>query len=158
MKKTRQRSELVRLVIRIYDELLVKKFKHQTFWILSAFIPTFLIARLTVNFAPGVFLQVKGNHVHHFAYGFILLAISGYIAIVRPLKSIWIAILFGIGLALSVDEAGMWLHLTNYYYNDTSEDAIILVSAILINIVYLRAFWIGLTREIFKLLKLKKQK
>lgn len=107
-----------------------------------------------VRWDPQFFLQVGGNHVHHFAYGFILLAISGYLAIVRPKRSPpWNAALFGVGLALSVDEAGMWLHLTNQYYNETSENAVVLVAALLINLVYFREFWIKLPRAIFNELK-----
>ena len=60
------------------------------------------------------------------------------------------AIMFGAGLALAVDETGMWLHLTNRYYNDTSEDAIVLVTALLISGVYFRDFWAKLVRAIVK--------
>ena len=131
----------------IYQEAIVSKYKHQSFWILYAFIPTFVAARLLVRFYPSLFLQVGQNHIHHFTYGIVLLAVSGYLAIIQTGKvPTWVAIMFGVGLALAIDETGMWLHLTNYYYNDTSEDAIVLVTALLIGIVYFRDFWILLVR------------
>ena len=143
------RPRLYKIVIAIYDDVLVKKYKDQHFWILSAFISTFLIARLMVQFLPQTFLQVHNQHVHHFTYGFVLLAISGYLAIVRKSKSpAWLAVMFGIGLALAVDETGMWLHLTDQYYNDTSENSLILAIAFLINVVYFRQFWLRLIKEV----------
>lgn len=144
-----ERSELYRIISGIYRELLVNKYKDQHFWILSAFIPTFIIARLLVKTDPRIFLSIGGNHVHHFAYGFVILAVAGYLAIVRKRRSPpWLAIMFGVGLALSVDEAGMWLHLTNQYYNETSENAVILVTALLVSVVYLKDFWIRLAKDV----------
>lgn len=150
----KEKSKLVRLVTSVYDDLLVNKYKDQHFWVLSAFIPIFLLARLWVHLFPETFVQVNGQHIHHFAYGFILLALAGYLAIVRTRRSPpWLAFMFGVGLALSIDEAGMWLHLTNYYYNETSENIIILTIAVLINLVYFRKFWIGLIKVMLRWLK-----
>lgn len=143
-----------KLIVAIYREMIVEKYKQQSFWVLGAFIPTFAVARLIVRFFPETFVQVNGTHVHHFTYGIIILAVSGYLAIIRNGRApFWLAIMYGIGLALAVDETGMWLHLTNQYYNDTSMDAVILVSAILINTVYFGSFWLRLTRLIFRQFK-----
>lgn len=149
MAKIKQEtSRLAHIIKSVYDDVLVSKYKDQHFWILTAFIPTFAIARLWVRYLPETFVQVNGQHIHHFAYGFVLLAVSGYLAITRPKRATpFLAIIFGIGLGLAIDEAGMWLHLTNYYYNETSENIIIITTAVLINLVYLRQFWIRLTRE-----------
>lgn len=145
---------LYNLLLSIYDDVLVKKYKDQHFWILSAFLPTFIIARLLVRYDPHIFLQAHGQHVHHFTYGFLLLAIAGYLGIVRKNKApIWLAIMFGIGLALAVDETGMWLHLTNYYYNDVSENALVISSVFLINVVYFRELWIRLLRDLTRFIK-----
>lgn len=142
------------IVTRVYNDLIVKKYRDQSFWILSAFIPTFIGARLLVRLDPRIFFTVNGSHVHHFTYGFLILAIAGFIAIVRPGKPpAWLAALYGVGLALAVDEAGMWLHLTNFYYNETSENALVIVLALLINLVYFRAFWLGLVREALNAVK-----
>ncbi len=148
------RPKLYKIVAAIYDDVLVKKYKDQHFWILGAFIPTFLVARLLVHYSPRIFLQVHGQHVHHFTYGIALLAISGYLAIVRKTKSpAWLAAVFGVGLALAVDETGMWLHLTDRYYNDTSENSLILAIAFLINVVYFREFWVRLFKDVARWVK-----
>ncbi len=147
-------KSLISIIKVIYNDLLVKKYKDQHFWILFTFIPTFVIARLMVRLDPNIFLQAHGQHVHHFTYGFLILAVTGYLSIVRKDKPpIWLAMLFGIGLALAVDETGMWLHLTDHYYNETSENALIITSAFLVSVVYFRQFWLALVREIVKLLK-----
>ena len=145
------RNPLIRAIKNIYDDLLVDKYKDQNFWILTAFIPTFIIARYIVKYFPGTYLNIGGLHVHHFTYGFVILAVSGYLAIIRPKRSPpWLAFLFGVGLALAIDEAGMWLRLTNYYYNETSENTIIVTLAVLINVVYFREFWTKVAKAIFK--------
>ncbi len=148
------RPKLYKIFATVYNDVLVKKYKDQHFWILGAFIPTFLAARLLAHYFPHLFLQTHGQHVHHFTYGIVLLAVSGYLAIVKKNKSpAWLAIVFGIGLALAVDETGMWLHLTNQYYNETSENSLILAIAFLINIVYFRHFWMGLIKGISNWIK-----
>ncbi len=143
------RPRLFKIIAAIYNDVLVNKYKDQHFWILGTFIPTFLVSRLLVHSSPRIFLQVHNQHVHHFTYGIVILAVSGYLAIVRKGKSpAWLAAVFGVGLALAVDETGMWLHLTDRYYNDTSENALILVIAFLINVVYFREFWARVVKGI----------
>jgi hypothetical protein len=143
---------MTNLVKALYRELVVEQEKRQTFWILTAFIITFAVARLVVRLVPNIALNVSGTHIHHFTYGFILLALSGYIAIVTPSKSpSWVTVLYGVGLALAVDEAGMWLRLTNHYYNEASYDAIILIAAVLINAVYFRTLWIAIFKLTLKI-------
>ncbi|HET9721761.1 MAG TPA: hypothetical protein VFP32_01900 [Candidatus Saccharimonadales bacterium] len=154
MQVHKQVPAYLRLLRTIYQDVLVKKYKHQNFWMLSTFIPTFIVARMVVHLFPSLFFQFGGEHVHHFTYGFIILAICGYLAITRPSKSPpWLAALFGIGLALSVDEAGMWLHLTDVYYNDTSEDVVIVTGAVLINLVYFKEFWVSIIRNTLRLFR-----
>jgi len=145
----RHPSKLARIIGTVYRELLVDRYKDQNFWILSAFIPTFIIARLIVRFDPSLFVPIKGDHIHHFAYGFVILAVSGYLAVVRHRRSPpWLAFMFGVGLALALDEAGMWWHLTNHYYDENSENVVIVTAAMLIKLVYFRHFWIRLIKEI----------
>lgn len=144
-----KRSNLRDVLNNLYRDLLVRKSRSQAFWILGAFIVTFAVARTVVHLFPSLFLQVGGTHIHHFTYGFVLLAVTGFIAITRdgPSPRI-IALIYGIGLGLAVDEAGMWLQLSDHYYNRESYDAIILVSAVLINITYFSEYWLALVLAI----------
>ncbi|HKU18536.1 MAG TPA: hypothetical protein VJP80_04645 [Candidatus Saccharimonadales bacterium] len=120
-----------------YRGLIANRHRQIPFWVLVGFLPTFLAARLIVDNAPGVFLQVNGTHVHHFTYGIIMLAITGFVSLVWPWRSrAVLAVAYGIGLALAFDEFGMWLHLTNNYNIDQSEDAMVAILAVLVFLVY----------------------
>lgn len=91
--------------------------------ILLSFLFTFLISRLTVYLgnslglpSPNVF---NGLHVHHLVPGIFLILISGYIGLSywKNQKLRWLmAVLFGIGAALTVDEFALWLYLSDVYW------------------------------------------
>jgi uncharacterized membrane protein YadS len=112
-------------------------------WVLAAFLPTFAIARFLVYNFPGLFLNLSGTHVHHFTYGIILLAVSGILALNETEQKTrnTIAVLYGMGLALAFDEFGMWLHLSDAYWVRQSYDAVVIVAAILVSIIYFSYFW-----------------
>ncbi len=119
-----------------FRELIMNRRKQIPFWVLAGFLPTFLIARLLVARFPGLFLHIRGTHVHHFIYGFFVLAIIGFISILSERGRRIQAFVYGVGLALAFDEFGMWMHLTNNYNIDTSEDALAWIFAFLIFLVY----------------------
>ena len=78
-----------------------------------AFLLTFITSRVINHTWPQLFLTVSGIHVHHFAYGFLVLAASGYLALVfdDSRAKYLISLLHGFGLGLAFDEFGMWLRL-----------------------------------------------
>lgn len=101
---------------RIKDRLVHRKpglYTAVLFPIATSFLLTFISARLINNLWPDLFLVYSGVHIHHFAYGFFVLAASGYLALIfnGPRASFWIALLHGMGLGLALDEMAMWLHL-----------------------------------------------
>ncbi len=107
--------------------------------LLVAFVLTFIAARLLVYLImtraiPDLYLHVKGTHVHHLNYGiFLLVFVGAYLLLVRPpeerLKLP--AILYGIGLALTFDEFGMWLHLGGPYWQRASFDAVVVIAGVI---------------------------
>jgi hypothetical protein len=107
--------------------------------ILVAFLFTFMAARVLVFLIvsrriPDVYLNLGGTHVHHLNYGiFLLSAVGAYLLLERPgsrgLR--WAAVLYGIGLALTFDEFGLWLHLGGSYWQRASFDAIVVVAGLL---------------------------
>jgi hypothetical protein len=128
-----------------YRELVGNRTRQVPFWILIGFLPTFLAARLLVAEWPGLFLDVRGVHVHHFTYGVIVLAAVGFISLVSPKRAQqWLAVIYGIGLALAFDEFGMWLRLTNNYNLDQSEDVMVGILCFLVAAVYLTAIVRGM--------------
>jgi hypothetical protein len=107
--------------------------------VLVAFIFTFITARVLVFLImsrriPDLFLHVGGTHIHHLNYGIFLLgAVAGYLILGRPSVRALpaAAIIYGIGLALTFDEFGMWVHLGGGYWQRASFDAIAIIAAAL---------------------------
>jgi hypothetical protein len=97
-----------------------------------AFLLTFVATRLLVfgimaRWLPDLFWHFGGTHVHHLNYGIFLLAGIGaflLVAPVSPASRLNVAWLYGIGLALTFDEFGMWLHLGGGYWQRASFDAV----------------------------------
>ena len=85
------------------------------FPIAAAFLITFIGARIISHIYPDMYIPGFGIHVHHFAYGFFILAGAGYLALTfsSPRAKYLIALLHGLGLGLAFDEYGLWLHLTD---------------------------------------------
>lgn len=119
--------------------------------ILAPFLLTFIAARVVVFLIvsrriPDLYLHLGGTHVHHLNYGiFLLSAVGGYLLLARPDEQAIgrAAMLYGIGLALTFDEFGMWLHLGGGYWQRASFDAVVVIAALLTLIVIaprLRAF------------------
>jgi hypothetical protein len=108
--------------------------------VLATFVVTFILSRVMVllimtHHAPSIlFLHVKGTHVHHLNYGIFALSFVGaFLLLRRPLgKDLSAAaVLYGIGLGLTFDEFGMWLHLGGPYWQRASFDAVIVITALL---------------------------
>jgi len=131
--------------------------------IISSFLTTFVLARLTVylvlnHLIPNLFLIIRGVHVHHFTYGVFILAIAGlYLLLKRPeahFRSFkFLTIAYGVGLGLTFDEFGMWLRLEDNYWTRQSYDAIIIVALVLLNIIYYKWVIRGV-KELIRLVRL----
>ncbi len=103
------------------------------------FVLGFILARGTVivtslGWVPDLHVQVGDTHVHHLNFGILLLAATGgYLLFARPagrsLRSA--AVLYGVGLALTFDEFGMWLHLEDVYWQRASFDAVVVIAGLL---------------------------
>ncbi len=106
--------------------------------VLISFLVTFGITRAITHLQKvGLWPNQHGAlHIHHLVPGIFLLLISGYLGI-----SFWskgkirliVAILFGIGAALTIDEFALWLYLQDVYWEKQgrdSVDAIIIVATI----------------------------
>ena len=92
---------------------------------------------------PNLFLFLRGTHVHHLNYGIFLLAgVGGYLLFRRPEgpAADRAALAYGLAMALTFDEFGMWLHLGGSYWQRASVDAVIVVAALLALIAYIPSF------------------
>jgi hypothetical protein len=123
---------------------------------LFAFILTFIAARIMVLLimarrVPNLYFFLHGTHVHHLNYGIFLLAgVGAYLLLRLPTgRSLrGGALAYGIALALTFDEFGMWLHLGGSYWQRASVDAIIVVAAILALLGYASAIRSFQTRHL----------
>ncbi|NMH90411.1 hypothetical protein HF519_02170 [Pseudonocardia bannensis] len=92
---------------------------------LGAYLVTFLVTRLITSMirdgrGPFRDTTLGGVHVHHQVYGIFLLLGAGTAELTYRPGSPWvqvIAVLFGIGAALTLDEFALWLHLDDVYWS-----------------------------------------
>jgi hypothetical protein len=109
--------------------------RHVARQVLVAFLITFTFLRIVIfqimnHKLPDMFVYIGGTHVHHLNLGIFLLSFVGaYLLFGRSKeqKAKWVAVLYGIGLALTFDEFGMWLHLGGGYWQRASFDAVTVV-------------------------------
>jgi hypothetical protein len=114
---------------------------------LFGFILTFILARgfvflIMSHQIPNFYFFLQGTHVHHLNYGIFLLAgVCGYSVFRRPVgrTASLAALLYGVAMALTFDEFGMWLHLGGSYWQRASVDAVIVVAAVMALCAYLRS-------------------
>ncbi len=118
--------------------------RHVARVVLATFIATFLAVRVLVfmimaGILPNIYVYVGGTHIHHLNFGIVLLSLVGaWLLLRRPAGTglSLVAALYGLGLALTFDEFGMWLHLGGSYWQRASFDAMVVVAAILALIAF----------------------
>jgi hypothetical protein len=110
------------------------------FVVLVAFVVAFLAirtsARLTrsVSWWPGG-VQSGDVHIHHLVWGICLMMLCGFLAFAAPLEAPWwhfIAIGFGVGAGLTMDEFALWVRLQDVYWTQegrASLDATVVAAA-----------------------------
>ena len=89
------------------------KSKVPALTIAGAFILTAAGARLFSLVLPWVHWEpIPGMHIHHYVYGIFILTVAGYLALIfrSERATLWIALLYGLGVGLTFDEFGMWLN------------------------------------------------
>ena len=123
-----------------YDDWIVDTGKQPELFLLLSFLLSFGFIRTSahmiraqVRWWPGT-VQVGGTHVHHLVWGILTMLVVGYAAIAfspgSPLREV-LAILFGVGAGLTMDEFALWLHLEDVYWSEqgrTSIDAVIIAA------------------------------
>jgi len=111
---------------------------------LFAFVLVFIASRTVVFLImarriPNMYFFLRGTHVHHLNYGIFLLAgVGAYLLLRRPAGKALdgAALIYGIALALTFDEFGMWLHLGGSYWQRASVDAVVVIAAVLALIAF----------------------
>ncbi len=113
--------------------------------ILLSFLVTFAAIRaiahlqkLELLFNPGIRATL---HIHHLVPGILLILASGYVGL-----SFWatdrirhlMAVLFGIGAALTIDEFALWLYLKDVYWEELGRDSVdaIIYAVIILTLIF----------------------
>jgi hypothetical protein len=134
-----------------YHRHIVLAGKEQAFWLLIGFLVTFIIVR-TITHAirgergPFRNVAVGGLHVHHLVPGIILVLVTGYLSVaIHPRAGrTTVAILFGVGAALTLDEFALWIHLKDVYWSKQgrrSIDVVVIAATIAGLVVLGSGFW-----------------
>jgi hypothetical protein len=106
--------------------------------VLVAFLLTFICTRILVflimaRWIPDLYLHLRGTHMHHLNTGiFLLSGVGGYLVFAAPSPRTrkMVAVLYGIGMGLTFDEFGMWIHLGGSYWQRASFDAVTVVASV----------------------------
>lgn len=112
--------------------------RHLARLVFVVFLLTFIASRTLVILImtrrlPDFFLHLGGTHVHHLNYGIFLLSTVAAVLLFAKLNETQraaSAVIYGIGMALTFDEFGMWLHLGGSYWQRASFDAVVVLLGI----------------------------
>ncbi|MDL5157914.1 hypothetical protein [Actinomycetospora termitidis] len=110
-------------------------------WMLGSFLLVFLVTRVItrlIRAGRGPFrdTSVGGVHVHHLVYGIALMLLAGAGEFIYRPDGAWrtvLAVAFGAGAALALDEFALWLRLADVYWSDEgriSVDAVLMVAVV----------------------------
>lgn len=117
-----------------YRDHVIESGRQTVFFLLLAFLISFAGCRLytrlarTRGWGSG---NVGGVHIHHMVVGIVLLLAAGFLDFAVDPGHPWIdllAIVFGVGAGLTLDEFALWLHLKDVYWAEegrASVDAVI---------------------------------
>jgi hypothetical protein len=142
-------------ITRAYDHHIQAPGKELHFLILIAFVLSFGFIRTSahmiraqVSWWPGNVETKTGTHVHHLVWGILLLLSMGYVGISTDIGTPWlelVAIAFGIGMGLTMDEFALWLNLQDVYWQEKgrqSIDAVVVTVVLLVIALLGLQFWI----------------
>jgi hypothetical protein len=119
------------------------------FLLIAAFLITFLFIRTSarlirkqVSWWPGNVSTKGGLHIHHLVWGICLVLASGFLSIALRPDGFWggaLAVLFGIGTGLTLDEFALWLRLDDVYWAQEGRESLdaVIVAALLGGLVVL---------------------
>jgi hypothetical protein len=142
-------------ITRAYDHHIQAPGKELHFLILIAFVLSFGFIRTSahmiraqVSWWPGNVETKSGTHVHHLVWGILLLLSMGYVGIATEIGTPGlelVAVAFGIGMGLTMDEFALWLNLEDVYWQEKgrqSIDAVVVTTGLLIIALLGLQFWI----------------
>ncbi|MFN8160791.1 MAG: hypothetical protein U0R52_07085 [Solirubrobacterales bacterium] len=102
--------------------------------LLAAFLLSFGFIRMStrlmrspkVPWWPGS-VRPGGLHIHHLVFGIVLIILAGFLEFALQPDSPWaeiLAVAFGVGCGLTLDEFALWLHLEDVYWSEEGRRSI----------------------------------
>jgi hypothetical protein len=151
---------LVASVGSVYDRAIVDTGRQAEFLFFVSFLVTFGFIRTSahmiraqVSWWPGN-VNVGGTHIHHLVWGIVLMMVTGYVGVTIAPPSPWheiVAVLFGMGTGLALDEFALWLDLKDVYWTDQgrkSIDAVIVAATITGMVLVGYTAWVDVATEV----------
>lgn len=146
---------------RLYQHHIDDTGKQSQMLVLLSFLVTFTLVRLVTHAIRAgrlrrVFHNVQtsgGLHLHHLVIGILLLLGTGYVSTgLNPDRHTGLlAVLFGVGAALTLDEFALWLRLKDVYWSRegrASIDAVVIAAAIVAMGILGGPFWVAVAQRI----------
>ena len=126
----------------VYERAIVDTGRQAEFLFFVSFLLSFGFIRTSahmiraqVSWWPGN-VEVGGTHIHHLVWGILLVLIAGYVGVAVAPGSPWheiVAVIFGFGTGLTLDEFALWLNLSDVYWSEKgrrSIDAVIVAACL----------------------------
>ena len=118
-----------------WQDQLVAEGKQGLFLVLVGFILSFSFIRMStrlmrspkVPWWPGSVVSDGGVHLHHLVFGIVTMMIAGSVGFVALGESPYAeicALLFGIGMGLTIDEFALWVYLKDVYWAEEGRSSI----------------------------------
>lgn len=76
---------------------------------------------------PNTVFDIHNTHIHHFVLGIMLMTYLGFSHTFRKISKERAAVIFGMALALIVDEFVLWIKLADIYWSDTNLAAMVVI-------------------------------
>jgi hypothetical protein len=128
---------------RAYRDQVIDSGREVEFFLILSFLLSFLAIRAStrlmrspkVPWWPGS-VTPGGMHIHHLVFGIVMMMLSGFFAFAEQPGSPWIeilAVIFGTGAGLTIDEFALWLYLEDVYWTKegrSSVDAFIVAALV----------------------------
>jgi hypothetical protein len=144
--------------------------KRRLFLSAVSFFATFAVARSLAyanyhQLGPFHDIYIRGRHIHHLVFGITLLLAVGYASLMgvgadgssgADRFGRLLALLFGAGAALTLDEFALWLNLEDVYWSPegrASIDAVMLFGAVFWIGIWGRQFFGAIARELLHLVR-----
>lgn len=123
--------------------------EQAVFLVLVGFVASFAFIRMStriirsesVSWWPGNIESDSGVHVHHLVFGIVTMMAAGTLSFLAdgraPFTEIC-ALLFGVGVGLTIDEFALWVHLEDVYWSSegrSSIDATVIAASVMLLMV-----------------------